>query len=173
MKIHTGDTVVIITGKDKGKSGRVMKILKEKNRVVVEGINMRIRHIKKTAQGPGQRLSYEASLHASNVMIVDPKTKKPARIGFKMDEKKGKVRIAKGSGEMIVKAAKATPAKGAKKTEGEKKEKAAPKSDAKPTKQPFWKRGGEGNPEASDQKVTETKTGGAASMPSAHRSQGG
>jgi large subunit ribosomal protein L24 len=173
MKIHTGDTVVIITGKDKGKSGRVMKILKEKNRVVVEGINMRIRHIKKTAQGPGQRLSYEASLHASNVMIVDPKTKKPARIGFKMDEKKGKVRIAKGSGEMITKAAKAAPAKGAKKADGEVKVKEAPKSDAKPTKQPFWKRGGEGNPEAGDQKVSETKTGGAASMPSAHRSQGG
>lgn len=173
MKIHTGDTVVIITGKDKGKSGRVMRILKSKNRVVVEGINMRIRHIKKTAQQPGQRISYEAAIHASNVMIVDPKTKKPARIGFKMDGKKGKVRIAKGSGEVIVKAAKAAPAKGAKKADGEKKEKAAPKADAKPAKQPFWKRGGEGNPEAGDQKVTETKTGGAASMPSAHRSQGG
>jgi len=177
MKIHTGDTVVIITGKDKGKSGRVTKILSDKNRVVVEGVNMRTRHVKKTTQGPGQRLVYEASLHASNVMIVDPKTKKPTRIGFKMDEKKGKIRIAKASGEVIAKAAKTAPAaKGTKKTEGKgeaKKEKEAPKTDAKPTKQPFWKRSGEGGPEAGDQKVSEQKTGGAASMPSAHRSQGG
>lgn len=174
MKIHTGDTVVIITGKDKGKSGRVTKILSDKNRVVVEGINMRTRHIKKTTQGPGQRISYEASIHASNVMIVDPKTKKATRIGYKMDEKKGKVRVAKASGEVIAKAAKAAPAaKGAKKADGAKKEKEAPKSDAKPTKQPFWKRGAEGGPNGGDQKVSEQKTGGSASMPSAHRSQGG
>ena len=186
MKIHTGDTVLIISGKDKGKSGRVSRVLAEKNRLIVEGINMRVRHIKKTAQAAGQRVSYEASIHASNVMIVDPKTKKPTRIGYKMDEKKGKVRVARLSGEVIVKAtatAKAEKPKTTKKGETatkkddaavEKKVEAPKTEPAKlPTKQPFWKRGGGGNPESSDMNVSEQKTGGSASMPSAHRSQGG
>lgn len=70
MKIHNGDLVVINTGKDKGKQGTVLRVLESKNRVVVEGINMRVRHIKKTAQSAGQRISYEASIHASNVQIL-------------------------------------------------------------------------------------------------------
>src|SRR3989344_5032398 len=101
MKIHTGDTVYVISGKDKGKTGTVLRILHEQNRVVVEGVNMRVRHIKKTSQAPGQRVKYEASLSASNVMILDPKTKKPTRIGYKVDEKTGaKKRIARKSGEV-------------------------------------------------------------------------
>lgn len=170
MKIHNGDLVVINTGKDKGKQGIVLRVLESKNRVVVEGINMRIRHIKKTQQSAGQRISYEASIHASNVQIVDPKTKKPTRVGYKVDEKTGKKsRIAKKSGELIVKAvtkaAKApsdgkTPAKKEKKTDA-----------AMPTKSSFWKRGekGSGNIEAG--------ASGTENAPNviqtAHRAQGG
>ena len=101
MKLHTGDLVVIITGKDKGKTGRILRVLLEKNRVVVAGINMRTRHIKKTAQSAGRVVRYEASLHASNVMAVDPKTKKRTRIGFRFKDGH-KQRFAKNSGEELV-----------------------------------------------------------------------
>lgn len=102
MKIHTGDTVLVITGKDKGKQGTVMRVLPLKSRLIIEGVNMRIRHIKKTAQQAGQRITYEASIAASNVMLLDPKTKKPTRVGYRIDEKTGKkVRIARVSGEVL------------------------------------------------------------------------
>jgi large subunit ribosomal protein L24 len=176
MKIHTGDLVLIISGKDKGKQGTVLRVLSSKNHVVVDGVNMRTRHIKKTAQAPGQRIQYEASLDASKVMIVDPKTKKPTRIGYRIDEKTGsKKRIAKASGETIAKAAKTAAKKtGAAKKDGE----AAPKPEkkkesAKPeTKQAFWKRGA-GKGDDATVKEGDNKTGGAAALPMAHRSQGG
>lgn len=148
MKIHTGDTVLIIAGKDKGKQGTVLRTLAEKGRVIVEGVNMRVRHIRKSAEQPGQRIKYEASIAASNVMILDPKTKKPTRIGYRIDPKTGnKVRFAKVSGEALpirstTKAAgpakKSTKAKAAK---DEKKEKGTEAEKvAAPKKQPFWKR---------------------------------
>jgi large subunit ribosomal protein L24 len=159
MKIHTGDIVVINTGKDKGKQGTVLRVLESKNRVVVEGINMRVRHIKKTTQSAGQRISYEASIHASNVQILDPKTKKPTRIGYTVDAKTGKkTRIAKASGEAIAKAM----TKAAK----------APK-DAKAAtgKGAFWKRGEKGSGKM------EGGATGADNAPNviqtAHRAQGG
>lgn len=176
MKIRIGDSVVIISGKDKGKQGTVLRVLASQNRVVVEGANMRIRHIKKTTQSAGQRISYEASIHASNVMILDPKTKKPTRVGYKIDEKTGKkTRVALLSGEVIAKAATAKAAKGAKKSE-KKSDKEDKKADApvKPEsgKTPFWKRGGKG--EKGDNSTGST---GADSGPNviqtAHRSQGG
>lgn len=101
MKIHTGDTVLIISGKDKGKTGSVMRVLAEDNRVVVGGINIRTRHVKKTFQQAGRIVKYEASISASNVMILDPKTGKPSRIGYKVDEKGRKIRISKVSGEEV------------------------------------------------------------------------
>ncbi len=101
MNIHTGDSVVIITGKDKGKTGKVLRVLEKKNRVVVADCNIRTKHVKKTAQSAGQRVQYEASLHASNVMLIDNKTKKRTRIGYSKDEKGKKNRIAKKSGEVI------------------------------------------------------------------------
>jgi large subunit ribosomal protein L24 len=177
MKIHTGDIVVINTGKDKGKQGTVLRVLETKNRVVVEGINMRIRHIKKTQQSAGQRISYEASIHASNVQILDPKTKKPTRIGYKVDAKTGqKTRIAKASGEAIIKAVtkaaktstKKDPAAGVPARETKEK-----KSDtsAMPAKSSFWKRGEKGSGKVD---------GGAAGadntpnvIQTAHRAQGG
>jgi large subunit ribosomal protein L24 len=180
MKIRTGDSVVIISGKDKGKQGKVLRVFPTRNRLVVEGANMRIRHIKKTPQQAGQRISYEASLDASNVMIVDPKTKKPTRIGFRIDAKTGKkTRIARGSGEEIKGAAtakkgkQATQAKTAKEsTKSSKPSSVSSESSvAPPKKQPFWKRGtktGEGEGSAQSDQHADVK-----SMPSAHRSQGG
>lgn len=174
MKIRMGDVVAIISGKDKGKQGRVLRVLKEKNRVVVEGANMRVRHIKRTQNQAGQRVSFEASLHASNVMLVDPKTKKPTRVAYKVDEKGNKKRIAVASGEVITKAAAPKVSKDAKDTKAKKesKETKADESSAKPTKQPFWKRGGKGGDKGAGQ------SGGAGGNDSnviqtAHRAQGG
>lgn len=174
MKIHTGDTVLIISGKDKGKQGTVLRVLASKNHVVVEGANMRTRHIKKTVQSAGQRIQYEASLDASKVMIVDPKTKKPTRVGYSIDAKTGsKKRIAKASGEVIVKA-KATAKKSAPKKDGETAAKPEKKKESsKPeNKQAFWKRGA-AKGDSADVKEGDNKTGGAAALPMAHRSQGG
>lgn len=184
MKLHTGDTVVVITGKDKGKQGTILRVLESKDRVVVEGINMRIRHIKKTQNQAGQRLSYEASIHASNVMILDPKTKKPTRIGYKVDPKTGKKsRIALSSGEVIPKAATTKAAKKTtKKTAEEKDHKPALRSDsgqatsdqkpATPSKTPFWKRGGKTDAGDSAQGASGADQS-ANVIQTAHRSQGG
>lgn len=146
MRIHTGDFVLIIAGKDKGKTGTVLRVLGD--RLVVSDVNMRTRHIRKTTQGPGQRLKYEASIAASNVMVLDAKTKKPTRIGVKIDEKGHKVRIAKVSGEvLVVSKAKAAAKKGPKaaplKTKEDGKEPAQDASEKKvagPERKPFWKR---------------------------------
>lgn len=175
MKIHQGDLVLIISGKDKGKQGTVVRVLASKNHVVVEGINMRTRHIKKTVQAAGQRIQYEASLDASKVMIVDPKTKKPTRIGFTVDAKGVKKRIAKASGEVIAKSAKTAAKKTAAKKDADvvakpEKVKDIPKPESK---QAFWKRSATAKG-GDDATVKEGgKDGGAAALPSAHRSQGG
>lgn len=100
MKIKTGDTVVVIAGKNRNKTGRVMKIDSKNMRVVVEGVNKVTRHYKKTKQGAGQQIEFEAPIHISNVMVLDPKTKKGARVGYKMDGKK-KVRYSKKSGDIL------------------------------------------------------------------------
>lgn len=144
MRIHTGDFVLVISGKDKGKTGSVLRVLGD--RLVVSDINMRTRHVPKTAQGPGQRLRYEASIAASNVMVLDAKTKKPTRIGVRRDEKGRKLRIAKVSGEVLV-AGKAAPKKGSKtaalttKADGGKGPEAGiPEKVAGPQRKAFWKR---------------------------------
>jgi len=151
MKIRAGDQVVVITGKDKGKTGQVLRVLHSTNRLVVGGVNMRTRHVRKTPQQAGQRIQYEASIHASNVMLIDPKTKKRTRAGYKIDEKKGKVRIARKSGEALVvsKATKSAPSKKttSAKTETKKEEKKTKKEEAPKAeggKQPFWKKMGFG-----------------------------
>lgn len=169
MKIHTGDLVLIISGKDKGKQGTVLRVLSSKNHLVIEGINMRTRHIKKTTQAPGQRIQYEASMDASKVQILDPKTKEPTRVGFTFDAKTGsKKRIAKASGEVITKAK--TAAKPVKEKEKVEPKKEAPKPPE--TKPAFWKRSA--TAKSGEGAVKEGgKDGGAAALPSAHRSQGG
>ncbi len=148
MKIRTGDHVVVISGKDKGKAGAVLRVLQSSNRVVVAGINMRVKHVRATPQRPGQRLEFEGSIHVSNVMLVDPKTKKRTRIGMRTDEKGRKQRIAKKSGDILVASKPVAPKAGAKTgrqaaVAGKKgKEEQAPEEAGKtlPSKKPFWKR---------------------------------
>ncbi|OGJ54745.1 50S ribosomal protein L24 [Candidatus Peribacteria bacterium RIFCSPHIGHO2_02_FULL_49_16] len=101
MKIRVGDSVVIITGKDKGKVAQVLRVFADDNRLIVEGANMRTKHIRKTPQRPGERIRYEASLHASNVMIIDPKTKKRSRIRFDDEAGGKKLRVAVRSSEPL------------------------------------------------------------------------
>jgi large subunit ribosomal protein L24 len=102
MKLHAGDTVVVISGKDKGKTGRIMRVLLLEDRVIVAGVNMRTRHLKKTPQTPGRKVQYEASIHASNVALLDPKLKKPTRIGYRLTSDGKKERFAKRSKESLV-----------------------------------------------------------------------
>lgn len=101
MNFKTGDKVVIIAGKNKGKNGKVTKILKDENRVVVEGVNLVKKHLKKNGENAGSIVDREAPIHASNVMLLDPKTEKRTRVGHSTDKKGNKIRIAKKSNEKI------------------------------------------------------------------------
>ena len=101
MNFKTGDKVVVISGKDKGKEGKIIKVLCNENRVVVEGVNIVKRHVKGNGQQAGSINEVEAAIHASNVMIVDPKTKKPTRIGHTTNKAGKKVRFAKKSNENL------------------------------------------------------------------------
>ena len=101
-KIKSGDNVVVLTGKDKGRTGKVTKVLPATNRVLVQGINMVQRHTRPTQADPqGGIKNKEASLHLSNVAIADPKDGKPTRVGFKIMDDGRKVRVAKRSGVEI------------------------------------------------------------------------
>ena len=97
MKLKTGDKVVVIAGKDKGKEGKITKTLRNENKVVVEGINIAKKHVKPNGQQAGSIVEMEMPIHASNVMIVDPKTKKGTRIGHNTDKNGKKIRISKKS----------------------------------------------------------------------------
>ena len=102
MNFKVGDKVVVIAGKDKGKEGKVIKTLKNDNKVVVEGINMVTKHVKPSAQNEnGGIIKVEAPIHASNVMILDPKTKKRTRIAHEIDENGKKHRISVKSKERL------------------------------------------------------------------------
>jgi len=142
MRIHTGDIVLITSGKDKGKTGQVLRVLHGKNRVVVAGINMRTKHIRKTPQRAGQIIRYEAGISACNVMMLDPKTKKPTRVGFRFEGEK-KVRVAKVSGEVLEQ-------RRVKKEEVREKKEVKEGKESKdvlptmPVKKPFWQRLGFG-----------------------------
>lgn len=101
MNLKVGDKVVVIAGSSKGKEGKIIKVLKNENKVIVEGCNIVKKHKKGNGQETGGILEVEAPIHASNVMIIDPKTKKRTRIGYTMDKNNKKIRIAKKSGEKI------------------------------------------------------------------------
>ncbi len=101
MNFKTGDKVVVISGKDKGKEGKITHILRKENRVVVEGVNIVKKHVKPNGQNSGSIVEVEAPIHASNVMIVDPKTGKRTRIGHTIDKKGKKIRVAKKSNESL------------------------------------------------------------------------
>ncbi|MBO5138835.1 MAG: 50S ribosomal protein L24 [Bacilli bacterium] len=101
MNFKTGDKVVVIAGKDKGKEGLIKKILRADNKVVVEGVNIIKKHIKPAGGNAGSIEEMEAPIHASNVMIIDPKTKKGTRIGHTVDKNGKKIRISKKSNESL------------------------------------------------------------------------
>jgi len=100
-KIKKGDKVVVLTGRDAGKSGEVLKVIPKETRAVVRGVNMVKRHQRQTAQQEGGIISKEATIHLSNLAIADPKDGKPTRVGFKVLEDGRKVRFAKRSGDLI------------------------------------------------------------------------
>jgi large subunit ribosomal protein L24 len=103
-KIHIkkGDTVIVITGESKGQKGRVLEINRDKYKAIVEGVNMVSKHTKPNAKAPqGGIIKKEAPVHISNVMLVDPTTGKPTRVGRKFNDKDKLVRYSKKSGEEI------------------------------------------------------------------------
>ncbi|WP_422658451.1 50S ribosomal protein L24 [Paenibacillus sp. EC2-1] len=102
LHVKKDDTVIVISGKDKGKKGRVIAAYPRENRVLVEGVNMMKKHQKPNQQNPqGGIIEQEAPIHVSNVMHVDPKSGNVTRIGYKVLDNGKKVRIAKKSGESI------------------------------------------------------------------------
>lgn len=100
-KIKKGDKVVVITGRDKGKTGEVLKVIPSENRAIVGGINLVKKHEKPSAAGNGGIVSKEAPIHLSNIAIADPKDGKATRVGFKVSKDGKKERIAKKSGEVL------------------------------------------------------------------------
>ena len=101
FKIKKGDHVVVITGKDRGKKGEVLKMLPDEKRAVVSGVAMVRRHQKQTAAQEGGIIAKEAPIHISNLALEDPKDGKPTRVGYKFLKDGRKVRFAKKSGEVI------------------------------------------------------------------------
>ena len=99
-KIKKGDKVVVLTGKDKGKTGQVLSVIPTETKALVQGINLVRRHTKQTASTDAGIFTKEAPIHLSNLAIADPKDGKPTRVGFRVDGDK-KVRFAKRSGEVI------------------------------------------------------------------------
>ncbi len=100
-KIKKGDKVVVMAGRDKGKTGEVRQVIPDDGRAVVAGVNLVRRHTRQTAQTEGGILTKEATIHLSNLAIADPKSGKPTRVGFKILDDGRKVRVAKRSGDLI------------------------------------------------------------------------
>jgi large subunit ribosomal protein L24 len=101
FKIKKGDQVIVITGRDRGKRGEVLRVLRDDDRLVVQGVNMVRRHQRPAAGNPGGIIDKEASIHISNVAHVDPAGNQATRVGYKFLEAGRKVRFAKRSGEVI------------------------------------------------------------------------
>ncbi|MDG5473770.1 50S ribosomal protein L24 [Jeotgalibacillus sp. ET6] len=101
MHVKKGDNVMVISGKDKGKTGTILAAFPKKDRVLVEGVNIVKKHSKPSQMNPqGGITNMEAAIHVSNVMLIDPKTNEPTRVGYKVEDGK-KVRISKKSGESL------------------------------------------------------------------------
>ena len=102
MKIKKNDNVMVISGKDKGKTGKVTQVLPAENKVVVDGVNKTVKHAKTRKQGEkGQKIEFFGPINASNVMLIDPKSGKPTRVGWKVMDDGRKVRVAKKSKETV------------------------------------------------------------------------
>ncbi|TDT99706.1 MULTISPECIES: 50S ribosomal protein L24 [Azorhizobium] len=100
-KIKKGDKVVVLAGRDKGRTGEVLQVLPKEERALVRGVNVVKRHQRQTAQSEGGIISKEAPIHLSNIAVADPKDGKPTRVGFEVLDDGRKVRVAKRSGERI------------------------------------------------------------------------
>jgi large subunit ribosomal protein L24 len=100
-KIKKGDKVVVLSGRDKGKSGEVVRVMPKETRALVRGINLVKRHQRQTAKEEGGIVNKEAPIHLSNLAVRDPKDGKPTRVGFKILDDGRKVRFAKRSGDLI------------------------------------------------------------------------
>ncbi|MFS1514666.1 50S ribosomal protein L24 [Chengkuizengella sp. SCS-71B] len=102
LHVKKEDTVIVISGKDKGKKGRIIQALPRQNKVLVEGVNLIKKHARPSQDNPqGGIITQEAPIHVSNVMLADPKSGKPTRIGYKVLDNGKKVRVAKKSGQVI------------------------------------------------------------------------
>ncbi len=101
MKIKKGDNVVVISGRDKGKSGEVLRVLPAERRLIVQGVHVARRHTKPRMGDPGGIVDKELTIHVSNVAHVDPQSGKPTRVGYKILDDGRKVRFARRSGEVI------------------------------------------------------------------------
>jgi large subunit ribosomal protein L24 len=101
LKVRKGDRVIVISGRDKGKQGEVLRVLRADSRVLVQGINMVTRHARQTPRSPGGLIEKEAAIHISNVAHVDPKSGQATRVGYKLLQDGRKVRVARRSGETI------------------------------------------------------------------------
>ncbi len=101
LKIKRGDTVVVISGKEKGERGEVKEVLPKENRVVVEGINERTRHARPTQNNQQGLYTFYAPIHVSNVMLVDPNSGEPTRVGYRLTDSGEKIRVARKSGKDI------------------------------------------------------------------------
>jgi len=100
-KIKKGDEVIVLTGKDKGKKGEIIKMIPAKGRAVVQGINLVKRHTRQTQTEEGGIKTKEASIHISNLALIDPKSGKATRAGYRIEKDGSRIRIAKASGEVI------------------------------------------------------------------------
>lgn len=100
MKIHKDDQVIVISGKDKGKKAKVLRAIPTDNTLVVEGVGMVTRHMKRQGSTPGQKVTFEKPINSSNVMLLDPKSGEPTRVGYKIENGK-KIRFAKKSGTTL------------------------------------------------------------------------
>jgi len=101
QKIRKGDKVVVLTGKDKGRDGKVIKVNPKEDSALVRGLNMVKRHQRQTQTQEAGIISKEAPIHLSNLAVADPKDGKPTRVGFRIEKDGKKVRVAKRSGELI------------------------------------------------------------------------
>jgi large subunit ribosomal protein L24 len=100
-KIRKGDRVIVLTGRDKGKKGEVLRVDPKDGRAVVQGVNVVRRHTKETAQTQGGIIAREAPIHLSNIAVEDPRDGKPTKVGVKVMQDGSRVRVAKRSGEVI------------------------------------------------------------------------
>jgi large subunit ribosomal protein L24 len=100
-KIKKGDRVTVVTGRSKGRTGEVLRVLTKNERLIVQGANMVKRHRRASQAGPGGIEEIEASIHISNVALIDPRTDRPTRVGYRFMEDGRKLRFAKRSGEII------------------------------------------------------------------------